>query len=170
MKNLPQDWPALPFLPLALSVSKKLQGPKAPDQDSEEKCHLVIRDRLFCYALWRLTPSAGENHYHKNDNDEGRFGCSPPRLCSARTARRPLPGSSRGEVASGRRIKASGGGTAGVASGEPMPSLDVPALTWGGRWEACYEHGFCGLCSLHLVNHKGSSVAIQRIVWVSYEY
>ena len=64
---------------------KKPQGPKAPDQDSEEKCHLVIRDRLFCYALWRLTPSAGENHYHKNDNDEGRFGCSPPRLCSARS-------------------------------------------------------------------------------------
>ena len=32
------------ILSLALSASQKVQGPKAPDQDPEEKCQSVIRD------------------------------------------------------------------------------------------------------------------------------
>ena len=43
-KELDPRFASSAILSLALSVSQKVQGPKAPDQDPEEKCHSVIRD------------------------------------------------------------------------------------------------------------------------------
>ena len=43
-KELDPRFASSAILSLALSVSQKVQGPKAPGQDSEEKCHSVIRD------------------------------------------------------------------------------------------------------------------------------
>ena len=43
-KELDPRFASSAILSLALSVSQKVHGPKAPDQDPEEKCHSVIRD------------------------------------------------------------------------------------------------------------------------------
>ena len=43
-KELDPRFASSAILSLALSVSQKVQGPKAPGQDSGEKCHSVIRD------------------------------------------------------------------------------------------------------------------------------
>ena len=72
-KKLDPRFASSAILSLALSVSQKVQGPKAPDQDPEEKCHSVIRDQLFCYALWRRTPG-GCNLMHICNGLRGRGG------------------------------------------------------------------------------------------------